>query len=87
MRKLVRALLILFSAFPALAQTIRITAWPDGIASLNQGWRTHAGDNAAWSAPAFEDSSWEPIASLNESEAGARLATPGLRWYRIHLHL
>ncbi len=48
-------------------------------------WRVHAGDNPAWKAPAFDDSSWE------KSEAPMRGTTPfvqpGYHWYRTTVDL
>ena len=28
---------------------------------LDKGWKWHAGDNADWARPAFDDATWEQI--------------------------
>jgi hypothetical protein len=82
MRKSVLALVLLVSAF-AQAQTG--LQWQQGLNPLNTGWRTHAGDNPAWAAPAFNDSGWQ-LAVLDEPLP----STPGKddeRWYRLRINL
>ena len=85
MRKILMLALFLTAA-AAAAQTVELGHWVQGVAPLDQGWKTHAGDNPAWVAPTFDDSSWQRISRL-DAPANVWLATPGFRWYRIHLHL
>ncbi len=40
----------------AQTQPERVQAWV-----LNQPWRFHPGDNAAWKEPAFDDSGWSTL--------------------------
>jgi hypothetical protein len=56
-------------------------AWSDGSSDLNDGWRTHAGDDPAWAQPGFDDSSW-PTISLTAPNDFA-----GWRWYRLRVQL
>jgi hypothetical protein len=64
---------------------IHALRWEEGITPINSGWRTHAGDQIAWAAPGFDDSSWQ-ITTLDESHP----PTPGKnneRWYRLRINL
>jgi hypothetical protein len=82
-RKSVALLLALVASAAAVAQTS--TAWEQGLNPLNSGWRTHAGDNTAWAAPDFDDSSWH-VTALDVSLP----QTPGAydeRWYRLRVDL
>jgi phosphoserine phosphatase RsbU/P len=59
--------------------------WEQGANSLDGGWRTHAGDQTAWAASDFDDSSWQ-LTTLGESHP----PTPGKydeRWYRLRINL
>ena len=75
MRKLA---LLLLLALPAGAQTVAVTSWPNGSIDLNNGWRSHSGDNSAWAQPAFDDSSWSTVTLGNQDAHSA-----GWRWYRL----
>jgi sigma-B regulation protein RsbU (phosphoserine phosphatase) len=74
----------------ALAQTasdansgaVDVSAWPNGYLSVNQGWRTRAGDDAAYAQPGYDDSGWQVITLGDPSIAGQ-----GYRWYRIRIKL
>ncbi|MGC2636544.1 MAG: SpoIIE family protein phosphatase [Acidobacteriaceae bacterium] len=59
----------------AAAQT---SAWTNGSADLNSGWRAQSGDNPAWAQPNIDDRSW-PVITLNAANDAA-----GWRWYRLH---
>jgi len=50
------------------------------------GWRVHLGDDAAWAAPDFNDSSW-PTASLDPATFPRELMSGRWRWYRKRIHL
>ena len=63
MRKILMLALFLTAA-AAAAQTVELGPWARGIAPLDQGWKTHAGDNPAWAAPTFDDSSGSPSPAL-----------------------
>src|SRR6185437_4246629 len=75
------ALLLLFTPALLAAQAVSVAAWPDGSEPLNQGWRTHAGDNLAWAQPGFDDSAWTTVSFGGESDDA------GWRWYRRHVHV
>lgn len=77
----------------ALAQTVRaqetvlVHPWPEGVATLDHGWKTHTGDDLAWASPAFDDSGWDAISGLGNTSENAGLSSRGLRWYRIRLRV
>ena len=82
-RTSVALLLALVASATAAAQTP--LEWEQGVNSLNNGWRTHSGNDPAWAAPGFNDSSWR-VTTLNAPQTH----TPGAydeRWYRLQLHL
>jgi hypothetical protein len=84
MRRFLRVsiLLLPLMTVPLAAQSL---PWEQGAKSLDNGWRTHAGDDMAWAAPDFDDSQWQ-AASLNDSYP----PTPGeygQRWYRLKIDL
>jgi hypothetical protein len=54
----------------------------DWITDIDSGWVTHEGDDLAWSAPAFDDSQWQPVPL---DDLGS--AQPGWRWFRRHVKL
>lgn len=58
------------------------TDWNSGAISINGNWRTHAGDDLAWAAPGFDDSSWKTV---EIDDMGA--AQTGWRWFRLHVKL
>jgi phosphoserine phosphatase RsbU/P len=49
---------------------------------MTSGWVTHSGDNPAWGAPSFNDSSWHPV---EIDDIGA--ARSGWRWFRLRVKL
>ncbi len=53
MRKILMLALFLTAA-AAATQTVELAHWAQGVAPLDQGWKTHAGDNSAWAAPGFD---------------------------------
>jgi hypothetical protein len=58
---------------------VTVSAWPNGTFVLDQGWRMHDGDNAAWAQPDFDDSKWQEV---HLDEPGT-----GWRWYRFSVRL
>ena len=70
----------LLAARAALAQDA--TRWQNGTVNLNEGWREQDGDNLAWAQPNFDDSQW---GTVEIDDIGA--ATPGKRWFRLHVTL
>jgi phosphoserine phosphatase RsbU/P len=82
-RTSVALLLALVSSTAVVAQTP--PGWEQGLNSLNSGWRTHAGNDRAWAAPDFDDSSWQAT-TLDAPQP----PTPGAyddRWYRLRIDL
>jgi len=71
MRKL--AALLILAPVAVVAQSIQI------ISPQQCVW--HAGDNAAWSAPAFDDSAWQPYTAWNPRSPNPRL------WIRCRVDL
>ena len=87
MRKAFAVLILLLVAalLPAYSKPIDSLNWEQGMTSINSGWRTHPGDQTAWAAPDFDDSSWQ-LTTLGESHP----PTPGKfdeRWYRLRIEL
>ena len=66
----------------ASQQVVDGTHWPSGELTLSDGWREHDGDNLAWAQPDFDDSHWKTV---EIDDMGA--ATPGKRWFRLHVKL
>jgi hypothetical protein len=83
-RNTVFFLLLAALAFPLIVagQTLNIEAWPNGYISLNDGWRTRAGDNPAYAQPGFDDSAWSRV-SLEHQNANPF----GWQWYRLRVQL
>jgi hypothetical protein len=64
------------------AQGIDASQWRQGTVNLVRNWREKGGDNLAWAQPSFDDSRWDTVEIDN---MGA--ATPGKRWFRLHVKL
>jgi len=82
-RKLHIGLFLAFAASTAGAQTV--LPWDQGIRPLDNGWRTHAGNDASWATRDFDDSSWA-LSSLG----GSHTPTSGAcdeHWYRLKIDL
>lgn len=77
----------LLSSFSAAAQTVDFADSRTPVADLAGPWRFHAGDDPAWSAPAFDDSHWSLLrANQSWSQQGYRNYS-GVGWYRIRVTL
>lgn len=74
-------LLLALCGVSLAAQAIPVSAWPNGSQALDQGWRTHAGDNAAWAQASFDDSAWPAISLAAPNDYA------GWRWYRLRVQL
>ena len=64
------------------AQAVDASQWSAGTVDLNDGWRTHAGDDPSWAQPGFDDGGWETV---NLDELGASQVE--WRWFRLHVKL
>jgi diguanylate cyclase len=58
-----------------------------GTVPVNGPCQFHVGDNAAWAAPGFDDSGWEPIATDRPWGEQGHIRYTGYAWYRCHLSL
>ncbi|MDB4904495.1 MAG: zraS 4 [Mucilaginibacter sp.] len=52
---------------------------------LNQGWKFHAGDNAAWAEPAFDDSNWQAIFPATPIHFLHEVRKAQIGWFRLRL--
>jgi hypothetical protein len=50
------ALVSLFLAIPAAAQTLKLQNPGTGSVTLDKDWRLHLGDDTQWADPALDDS-------------------------------
>lgn len=50
-------------------------------------WKYHAGDNAAWANPAFDDSNWETVDTLLRPGRLPQGGWQGIGWFRLHLEV
>ncbi|HEY1808145.1 MAG TPA: diguanylate cyclase [Acidobacteriaceae bacterium] len=90
----IAAVLLLSAAPLSLSQPTTTATAPIVIQGLGKGtapvsgpWRFHTGDNPAWAAPAFDDSSWQHVtADLPWGQQGYDRYT-GYAWYRCRLTL
>jgi hypothetical protein len=55
-----------------------------GTVNLGSQWRYHLGDDAAWAAPDFDDSSWVSVPWGMKRDPG-NPSTFGFAWYRIRI--
>ena len=85
-----------FSAFPARAQNgetvaLNADALRDGKTfSLNRlPWKYHAGDDAAWASPAFDDGDWKRLTNdeINSDPVATLENWNGQAWFRLKLNV
>lgn len=53
--------------------------------SLVNGWKFKPGDSTQWSAPSFDDKSWQPISTAESWEPQGHEKLDGFGWYRLHV--
>jgi diguanylate cyclase (GGDEF)-like protein len=58
-----------------------------GTVALSGPWKFHPGDDASWSAPLFDDSSWTPISADQPWGMQGHKRLTGVAWYRLDLRL
>jgi hypothetical protein len=68
----------------ARAQTFDATNL-HGPVDLAAKWLIQAGDNPAWSEPAFDDSQWTPFDSSTSLKSVFSTSHPEVVWYRLHV--
>ncbi len=81
MRRLLIAGTLLLCAISAAAQAGTGIFVPQA-----DGWRVHMGDDPAWAAPDYDDSSWHTV-RLDPATFPRELMTGRSRWYRKDIHL
>jgi hypothetical protein len=64
----------------ASAHATETIEWRSGLTEISQGWATHAGDNALWAQPNFDDGDW---AQVDMEDLGP--PQTGWRWFRKHI--
>jgi len=77
MRRIVLLAAFLGMASCAIAQDI----------AIKNGWKLKIGDSAAWSAPGFNDASWQAANVSLPWEGQGHPRTDGFGWYRLHLSI
>lgn len=53
--------------------------------SLVNGWKFSPGDCTQWSAPGYNDKSWQPISTGESWEPQGHEKLDGFGWYRLHV--
>ena len=87
MRQLLLLLfLLLSSAVFAQHRVVALDTLPQsGVITLEKGWRWHAGDNAAWTNPALDDSRWDSIRPSRSLDMQEKALSAGVGWLRLHI--
>jgi hypothetical protein len=80
------AAMALCCAGAARAQFVDASAAGQPV-KLDGLWRFHEGDNLAWAAPSFDDSSWQLQPADKHMPQPGNGADPGWGWYRIRAKL
>ena len=69
------------------APAIVIEGLGKGTAALSGPCQFHLGDNPAWAAPAFDDSSWEQLSTDRSWSRQGHARYTGFAWYRCSIQL
>jgi phosphoserine phosphatase RsbU/P len=67
------------------AQSFDLARGPRWVLDLQGLWRFHAGDNADWAQPGFDDSSWPLLRSDRDWSTQGYDGYSGMGWYRFHV--
>jgi len=78
---LAAALMFLGLCAPAATASTEVTQWRSGLIEVNQGWHERDGDEAEWSRPEFDDSTWDTVDLENLGPA-----RKGWHWYRREIN-
>ncbi len=54
---------------------------------LFENWKYHAGDDAAWADPGFDDRDWSEVSSLLPAEMAENLGWPVTCWFRLRVRV
>ena len=74
-------------AWPAVADTLKVTNPGTGSIPLGGNWQFHLGDNAAWASAALDDSGWEPIRADAVWGSQNHPGYTGFAWYRRRIEI
>jgi Stage II sporulation protein E (SpoIIE) len=80
-------LAILSTTASIRAQSPPTRVWPTGIVNENDGWAVHAGDELAYAAPTFDDSSWTHVTFSENFTLAGPDAAGHVRWMRKRIDL
>jgi hypothetical protein len=72
------------SSHPA-AEPVVIDNFGKSSVPLDGMWQFHTGDDPAWAAPGFDDSTWEQIGADQPWGSQGHQGYTGAAWYRIHI--
>ena len=81
-----RGILLIFCVLSAPVITARGQSAADVLQKMNEGWRVHAGDDAAFAAPGFDDRTW-PVIDFGLQNLPADIARGKVRWFRKQISL
>lgn len=87
MRKRIRATAVLLLACGAWVrpQTINFDQKRVAMADFDGLWRFHAGDDAAWADPGFDDSQWSLLMPTKPWGVQGYRGYKGVGWYRLRV--
>ncbi len=68
-------------------ELIQIHSLPAEGFLLDKGWKFHAGDDAEWANPAFNDQKWQSINPTLELHHLPQVKEAGIGWFRLKLQV
>jgi hypothetical protein len=81
-----RGILLIFCALSAPVIAANGQSATDVMQKMDDGWRVHAGDDAAFAAPGFDDQTW-PVIDFGLQNLPADIARGKARWFRKRILL
>ncbi len=87
LKKLLLLFLLMMGAGRLRAQNFDAANGNAPLLSLEGLWRFHAGDDAAWAQPGFDDSGWSLLRSDRDWYTQGYKGYGGMGWYRFHVTL
>lgn len=87
MRKRLLATILLLLGCGSLvrSQTVDLNEKRVPMADLEGPWRFHAGDDAAWANPQFDDSRWSLLTATKPWGLQGYSGYQGIGWYRLRV--
>ena len=70
-----------------MLQKITTSFQERGYYTIQENWKYHPGDNAAWALPEFNDSAWEDASTLLKLDSLPRSGWSGAGWFRLRLSI